>query len=99
MNERVVFVKLDVGMRQAIDAAAIASLDIQGGPYRGLQPSMILKGFVFYKIRIALRELTRNAVCRYCPFKGILAIRSGNLTGGDWIDGSSRLIKERSLNG
>lgn len=99
MNERVVFVKLDVGLRQAIDDAAIAFLGIQDGPYRGSQPSIILKTFVFYKIRIAFREFTRNAVCRYDPFKGILAIRSGNLTGGDWIDGSNRLIKERSLNG
>ena len=92
MNEHVVFVKLDVGLRQTIDAAAIASLDIQGGPYRGLQPSNVLKAFVFYKIRMAFRELTRNTVCRYDPFKGILAIRSGNLIGGDWIDGSNRPV-------
>lgn len=92
MKEHVVFVKLDLGLRQAIDDAAIAFLDIQDGPYRGRQPSLILETFVFYKIRMAFRDLTRNAVCRYDPFRGILAIRYGNLVGGNWIDGSNRPV-------
>jgi len=93
----VVTVQLDIALRDLIDPLAVCVCTLRQLDKRRKTPGCIsdfeyparlLESSVRFWLRNALPDaITPDAVFRYDPFRGLLAVRYGDKRGGDFVFG------------